>query len=182
MATHQRKGIVMTEAEVERFVQDRRTAILATLGKDGWPHLSAMWFGLVDGRIALETKAKSQKVLNIRRDPRITVLFEWGATYPELRGVAFEGHAEIVENDAANRDVIHAIGRSVMGRYSGSEAVPPDDAVDTMMNKRVGIFLNVKRVRSWDHRKLGMDLTAPPQGSSAVDIRGWTPSAAVDAV
>ncbi|MDR1998370.1 MAG: PPOX class F420-dependent oxidoreductase [Frankiaceae bacterium] len=173
-----RSSITMTEEELEAFVRDRRTGILATLDKAGRPHLTAMWFALVDGEVVFETKAKSQKVVNIRRDPRITVLFESGVTYPELRGASFDGTAEVVENDEANRDYIRAVGRSVIERYTG----PADDAtpeqLDRAMYNRVAVILRPTRVRSWDHRKLGMDLSAPPSGSSAVDIRGWQPAPA----
>lgn len=171
-----RSKITMTAAEIEAFVRDRRTAILATIGRDGQPHLSAMWFALVEGAIVFETKAKSQKVVNLRRNPRITVLLETGATYPELRGVSFDGTAEVVENDDANRDYIRAVGRSVIDRYSGPAGDATPDMLDKAMYNRVAVVLRVTRTRSWDHRKLGMDLTAPPAGSSAVDIRGWEPS------
>lgn len=171
-----RSKITMTDDEIEAFVRNRRTAILATIGRDGQPHLSAMWFALVEGKIVFETKAKSQKVVNLRRNPRITVLLESGVTYPELRGVSFDGDAEVVENDDAHRDYIRAVGRSVIDRYTG----PADDAtpeqLDRAMYNRVAVILHVTRTRSWDHRKLGLDLTAPPTGSSAVDIRGWEPA------
>lgn len=173
-----RSSITMTDEEIEAFVRDRRTGILATLGKTGQPHLSAMWFALVDGKVVFETKAKSQKVVNIRRDPRITVLFESGVTYPELRGVSFEGTAEVVENDDANRDYIRAVGRSVIERYTGPADNATEEQLDRAMYNRVAVVLQPTRVRSWDHRKLGMDLSNPPSGSSAVDIRGWQPAPA----
>lgn len=173
-----RASITMTDEEVEAFVRDRRTGILATLGKTGQPHLSAMWFALVEGKVVFETKAKSQKVVNIRRDPRITVLFESGVTYPELRGASFEGTAEIVENDDANRAYIRAVGRSVIERYTGPADNATDEQLDRAMYNRVAVILQPTRVRSWDHRKLGMDLSTPPSGSSAVDIRGWQPATA----
>jgi PPOX class probable F420-dependent enzyme len=171
-----RASITMTEEQIAAFVRDRRTAILATLGRTGQPHLSAMWFALVDGKVVFETKAKSQKVVNIRRDPRITVLFEAGATYPELRGVSFDGTAEVVENDDANRDYIRAVGRSVLERYTGPADGADDATLDRAMYNRVAVILHVTRTRSWDHRKLGMDLSTPPSGTSAIDIRGWQPA------
>jgi PPOX class probable F420-dependent enzyme len=171
-----RAAITMTDAEIDAFVRARRTAILATIGRDGQPHLSAMWFALVEDKIVFETKGKSQKVVNVRRDPRITVLFETGVTYPELRGVSLDGTAEVIENDAANRDYIRAVGRSVIERYSGSADDATPEVLDQTMYNRVAVILNVTRTRSWDHRKLGLDLTSPPTGSSAADVRGWEPS------
>jgi PPOX class probable F420-dependent enzyme len=171
-----RSAITMTDDEITAFVRDRRTAILATVSKNGQPHLSAMWFALVEGKIVFETKSKSQKVVNVRRNPVITVLLEAGSTYPELRGVSFDGTAQIIENDDASREYIRAVGRSVIDRYSGPADEATVEQLDQAMYNRVAVILNVTRTRSWDHRKLGMDLTAPPAGSSAVDIRGWVPS------
>ena len=88
MAPNQRGQIRMTDDEVAAFVQASRTATMATIGPNGLPHLVAMWFAVIDGTVWFETKAKSQKVQNLRRDPRISVLLEDGLTYDTLRGVA----------------------------------------------------------------------------------------------
>ena len=171
-----RSAITMTGTEIEAFVRDRRTAILATIGPGGQPHLAAMWFALVDGSIVFETKGKSQKVVNVRRNPRITVLLESGATYPELRGVSFDGTAEIIENTDASRDYLRAVARSVIERYTGPADGADNATLDQVMYNRVALVLRPGRTRSWDHRKLGLDLTAPPAGSSAAGIRGWEPA------
>ncbi|MCG5433693.1 PPOX class F420-dependent oxidoreductase [Mycobacterium sp. MYCO198283] len=160
MGSNQRAQIVMTDDEITDFVHRSRAGTLATIGRDGQPHLTAMWYGVVDGDIWFETKAKSQKVVNLRRDPRITFLLEDGQTYDTLRGVSFEGTAEIVDDP----DVIFAVGVSVWERYTGPYTDDLKPAVDMMMNKRVGVRLNVTRTRSWDHRKLGMP--AMPLGGS----------------
>ena len=97
---NQRAEIVMTEAEIGDLLAGTRSMTLATIGPNGQPHLVAMWFALLDGEIYLETKAKSQKAANLRRDPRISCLVEDGAVYEDLRGVEIEGHAEL-SDDAA---------------------------------------------------------------------------------
>ncbi len=152
VGTNQRAQITMTDAETATFLERSRIANLATLGRDGTPHLVAMWYALVDGEMWFETKAKSQKAVNLRRDPRVTVLVEDGHTYDTLRGVSIEGRAEIVDD----ADAIARVGISVWERYTGpySEEVRP--LVDQMMNKRIAVRVAVARVRSWDHRKLGL--------------------------
>ena len=92
----------MSEDEIADFVVKSRTGTLATIGSDGQPHLTAMWYGVVDGEIWLETKAKSQKAVNVTRDPRVSFLIEDGETYDTLRGVSFEGIAEIVDDPDAS--------------------------------------------------------------------------------
>lgn len=153
MGTNQRSQVEMTAEEIAAFVEGKRTATLVTMGKDGHPHAVAMWFAVLDGVIWFETKAKAQKAVNIGRDPRVTVLLEDGLTYDTLRGVSFEGTAEIVEDP----DALWAVGVSVWERYNGpySEEVKP--LVEFMLHKRVAVRVDVTRTRSWDHRKLGLD-------------------------
>ena len=162
MGTKQRAQIIMSEAEIDDFVTSSRAGTLATIGRDGQPHLTAMWYAVVDGDIWFETKAKSQKAVNLRRDPRITFLLEGGDTYDTLRGVSFEGIAEIVEDPEA----IFQVGVSVWERYTGPYTEEARPAVDMMMNKRIAVRLAVERTRSWDHRKLGLP-AMPYAGTTA---------------
>jgi len=152
MGTNQRAQIQMTDEEIDAFVASRRTAILGTLGKDGQPHLVAMWFGWIDGVMWFETKAKSQKAVNLRRDPRVTVLLEDGLTYDTLRGVALEGTAEIVEDP----DALWRLGVDVWERYNGPYTDEVKPLLEMMLNNRIAVRVDVTRTRSWDHRKLGL--------------------------
>ena len=162
MGTNQRSQIVMSDTEIADFVTNSRTGTLATVGADGQPHLVAMWYGVVGGEIWLETKIKSQKAVNLRRDPRFTFMIEDGDTYDTLRGVSFEGTAEITDDP----DTVFRVGVSVWERYTGPYADEMKPAVDMMMNKRVAVRLITTRTRSWDHRKLGMP-AMPVAGSTA---------------
>jgi PPOX class probable F420-dependent enzyme len=119
-----------------------------------------MWYALVDGDVWFETKAKSQKVLNLRRDPKITCMVEAGETYDQLRGVSLEGTAEIVEDP----DALWQVGVSVFERYTGPVTDESKPMIEVMLNKRVAVKVNVDRVVSWDHRKLG--LPAMPAGGT----------------
>ena len=75
----------MDRDEVRNFIERSRTCTLATLNADGSPHLVAMWYAVIDGQVWFETKAASQKAVNLRRDPRVTILIEDGLTYDKLR-------------------------------------------------------------------------------------------------
>ncbi|WP_040797489.1 pyridoxamine 5'-phosphate oxidase family protein [Nocardia higoensis] len=172
MGVNQRAQIVMTDAEVGEFLESSRIATLATLGPGGAPHLIAMWYALIGGEreadgtvralpeLWFETKAKSQKVVNLRRDPRITCMVEAGHTYDQLRGVSIEGTAEIVEDP----DAIWKVGVSVWERYTGPYSEEMAPLVANMLHKRVAVRVVPTRIRSWDHRKLG--LPAMPLGGT----------------
>lgn len=143
----------MSEAEIAAFVERSRTATMATIGPNGTPHVVAMWFAVIDGTIWFETKSRAQKAVNLRRDPRVTVLIEDGLTYDVLRGVSIEGRGEIVEDP----ELLWKVGISVWERYNGPYDPSVDPLLEVMLHKRVAVRVDVERVRSWDHRKLGLD-------------------------
>jgi PPOX class probable F420-dependent enzyme len=160
MGVNQRASIVLSDDEVEELLAGARSATMATIGPDGQPHLVAMWFAIIDGDICFETKAKSQKAVNLRRDPRISLLVEDGATYEDLRGVSIEGTAEVTDD----ADLLWRIGVNIWERYYGPYTDDLKPMVETMLNKRVAVRVRPARTRSWDHRKLG--LPAMPLGGS----------------
>jgi PPOX class probable F420-dependent enzyme len=142
----------MTDAEVAAYLDEQRVLNVATNGPTGHPHVVAMWFAMIDGRPAFWTFGKSQKVVNLRRDPRITGLVESGEAYSELRGVELVGTAGIVED----YDEIVTIGRTVAVKYQGSVATLPEGVafIEAQARKRVGVVIDVEHVVSWDHTKL----------------------------
>jgi PPOX class probable F420-dependent enzyme len=152
MAKNQRAQIRMDDDEVAEFLGTSRNMTMATIGHDGAPHLVAMWYALVDGQIWFETKAKSQKVVNLRRDPRVTCMVEAGATYDTLRGVSLTGTAVIVDDP----DALWEVGVSVWERYTGPYTDEMRPILEAMINNRVAVRVDVEKVASWDHRKLGM--------------------------
>lgn len=157
---NQRAQIRMSDKEVAAFLAERRAMSMCTLNHDGTIHAVAMWYGFLDGCIAIETKQKSQKALNLRRDPRMTCLFEAGETYDELRGVELVGRAEIVEDP----DKLLELGISVFARYYGPYTEEARPLVETMLVKRIVAKLHVERTVSWDHRKLGLPPAPRPAG------------------
>jgi PPOX class probable F420-dependent enzyme len=157
---NQRAAIRMTPAEVDAFLAERRPMTMCSIGADGAIHAIAMWYGFVDGCVTVETKAKSQKVQNLRRDPRLTLLFEDGDYYEELRGVELVGKAEIFDDP----DEMWELGISVFNRYYGTYSDELKPFLENMLHKRVGVKLQVERTVSWDHRKLGLPSTRPPAG------------------
>ena len=146
-----RDQIKMSDAEVEEFLAGRRTMNIATIGPTGHPHVVAMWYGFSGGKPAFWTFGRAQKVLNIRRDPKISALVEDGDTYSQLRGVELVGTARLVED----REGIIEIGLSVAERYQGTDAATALPFVEAQAGKRLGVVIDVERVVSWDHTKLG---------------------------
>lgn len=142
----------MTDEEAQAFLEAGRDLQVASINPDGTPHLVTMWYAVLDGEPAFWTYAKSQKIVNLRRDPRLTVLVATGERYEELRGVSIAGRAELIDD----RDAVQRYGETVYQRYWG----PIDDdavreGVRAMGAKRVVVVVKPEKIVSWDHSKLG---------------------------
>jgi PPOX class probable F420-dependent enzyme len=146
-----RKLITMTDEEIQTFLQEERTLQVATIDHDGYPHLVAMWYTLFDRQITFWTYAKSQKAVNLRRDPRLTCLAEAGERYEELRGVQIKGQATIYED----RETVQRFGELIWEHYTGPLDEKARSMVIAQASKRIAVVVTPVEIVSWDHRKLG---------------------------
>jgi hypothetical protein len=149
-----RDQIQMTDDEVLAFLDEEKTLVCATIGKDGWPHLMPLWYIVRDGTVWAWTFAKSQKVMNLQRDPRATVQVEAGSEYQELRGVMLK--AEVVVH--SDLDAVLPIGLEIMSRYGGGPIASLPEAalaaITQQAEKRVALEFVERERATWDHRKL----------------------------
>lgn len=144
----------MSDGELAAFLDAQRTVIVATNGRDGWPHLMPLWYVVREGELWSWTYAKSQKVRNLERDARATLQVEAGESYEELRGVMIRARAELVRELA----VVEAFGVELFERYTGSSPLPEPVAemVRAQAPKRVAMhFVPAEPPVTWDHSKLG---------------------------
>ena len=150
---NQRSRIQLTAEEQRTLLEIAPTLQVASINPDGRPHLVPMWFALDDAdRIIFTTYGRSQKVWNLERDPRITVLLEAGAVYSELRGLSMDGTAELVRDPLVTARTLQLVA----ARHAGRTRPAPDPAAEPppAAYKRVTVVVHPGRVRSWDHRKL----------------------------
>lgn len=147
----QRDAIRMSDDEIAAFLESQRNLQVATIGKDGAPHLTTVWFVVHDGRILFETYGKSQKIVNLKRDPRLAVLVEDGETYDSLRGVSINGTAEIVEDQPRRGELMQ-----VLLGYHFPDLEPGQLRLmsERMAEKRVVVAVLPEQTVSWDHSKL----------------------------
>ena len=149
-----RDQIILSPEEQAELFDAERVVIVSTHGPRGWPHSMPMWFTVRDGEFWIWTYAKSQKVKNLERDPRATLLIETGIEYQELRGVQIEAEAELIRD--VDRIVDYA--KELTIRYTeGIDSIEGEATagLQAQAPKRVAIQFHPKRVSSWDHRKLG---------------------------
>ncbi len=149
-----RRGEIQLTADEQReLIESERVVVVSSLGPRGWPHSMPLWYVPKGGELWIYTYAKSQKVRNLERDPRATLLVETGHEYAELRGVEIEAEAEI------HRDVetVFALAMELTSRYAEGAQVEgvAAEALRSQAQKRVAIRFVPVRVATWDHRKLG---------------------------
>jgi len=149
-----RAEIVLSAAEQRELLDSERVVVVSSIGPRGWPHSMPMWFVVREGEIWVWSYAKAQKVRNLERDRRATLLVETGTEYVELRGIQIEAEAEIVRDP----ETVLEFGHELSVRYAeGIDSIEGDAAaaLAAQAAKRVAIRFEPRRVASWDHRKLG---------------------------
>ena len=143
---NRRKQIQLTPAEQAEFLSQPHKAALATIDNDGFPHVVAMGYTARDGAIYMTSYGKAQKVLNIRRNPKVGVMIESGQTYADFRGVMIRGRCEIMDEPAT-------VERT-MRQMAGVQEAAPKGAVSSAP-KRVVLKIVPEKIATWDHTKLG---------------------------
>lgn len=146
-AVPRRRQIRLTAEEEAAFLRDNPKCALATIDRDGFPHVVAMGFYVgEDGAYYMTSYAKAQKVLNIRRNPQVGLMVETGGSYAELKGVMVRGACEIIEDVETVRAVMNHRRRNPQSGRQGSLDSAP---------KRVVLKVTPHKTASWDHKKLG---------------------------
>lgn len=145
-AVPRRHQIRMTAEEQAAFLRDNPKCALATTDGHGFPHVVAMGFYVEDSAFYMTSYAKAQKVLNIRRNPKVGLMVETGANYAELKGVMVRGTCEIIDDvDTVRQAMNHRRSNPESGRRGSLDSAP----------KRVVLKVTPQKIASWDHTKLG---------------------------
>ena len=149
-----RDQIRMSEEEIAEFLNDQLSIQVGTVNKDGTSHLTTLWYTTESDSIIFHTYTKSQKIINLRRDSRATILTESGDNYSNLKGVMIYSQANIIDG-ASNPDKVLDIIEKVSVKYSGGSV--SKSYLEVMKNqakKRSAVILDPIEYISWNHSKL----------------------------
>ena len=149
-----RNQIQLSEVEITEYLSSSRTMILVSNGKDGHPHPMPMWFAVdIDNCIYMTTFRKSQKINNLRKDPRATLLIESGDAYEELKGLVVYTDVEFIEDVESIRHILEQITlqRSEIQKSDNKDI---SQGMLKTAEKRIGLKFTLTKILSWDHSKL----------------------------
>lgn len=153
-----RKDISLTDAELTEFLDSGHTLQVASIDADGYPHLAPMWYVVQDGKIVFRSFTKSQKIVNLKRNPKVSVLLESGETYDELKGVMIRGTATLIDDRAKVLEIYGAIAakyKMVGDQSIALEGDALEAAFGSYAEKNTAVIVEPIKVASWDHAKLG---------------------------
>lgn len=150
-----RDQINMTLEEISDFLQKSRTIILVSNGKDGFPHPMPMWYAVDENNVVyMTTFRKSQKINNLKRDPRVSLLVESGDVYQQLKSVVIYTEVELVSDVEATRDILFNISVQ-RGDLQADAGEAIREGMLNTASKRMGMKFTPDKIISWDHSKLG---------------------------
>jgi PPOX class probable F420-dependent enzyme len=155
-----RRDIALTEDELAGFLESGRTLQVASIDADGYPHLAPMWYVVRDGRIVFRSFTKSQKIVNLERNPKISALLESGESYEELKGVMIRGTATLIRDRATVLSIYGEIAakyRMIAGRPVQLRGDALEAAFGRYAEKNTAVIVEPVKIASWDHSKLGGD-------------------------
>ena len=153
-----RKDISLSDPELSEFLESGHTLHVASIDGDGYPHLAPMWYVVREGKITFRSFTKSQKILNLRRNPKVSVLLESGETYDELKGVMIRGTATLIDERATVLAIYGAIAakyRMVGGQSVELDGEALEAAFGSYAEKNTAVVVEPVKVASWEHAKLG---------------------------
>jgi len=130
----------LADGRVQAFLADRQVVVLATVQPDGAPLAMPMWFLHDPASLTMITVADTQKVRNLRRDPRVCVVAEGGET-GAVQGVSVHGLAEFLPESAERRALTERLVEKYVPylerRWKG-RSMPPDRLMFRIVPSRVG--------------------------------------------
>jgi PPOX class probable F420-dependent enzyme len=153
-----RKDISLTDEELSEFLESGHTLQVASIDADGYPHLAPMWYVVRDRKITFRSFMKSQKIVNLRRNPKLSVLLESGESYDQLKGVMIRGTATLIDDRATVLSIYGAIAakyKMIGGQSMQLEGEALEAAFGSYAEKNTAVIVEPVKVASWDHAKLG---------------------------
>ena len=144
----------MSQEETLRFLEKQISLQIGTINKDGSPHLTTMWY-LYDGNsFIFHTYTKSQKIINLKRDPRITLLTEAGSQYSDLKGIIVYGEAEIINGKDSPEEIVKYMDIVGNKYIKGEDSAQYLEGMKLQAPKRSVVIIKPSKFISWDHSKI----------------------------
>ena len=141
----------MSGEELDAFLGEERTCRVGTVSRGGTPHVTPLWF-VWDGRaVWLNSIDRSQRWVDVERQPTISVTVDAGHDFMELRGAEITGTASVVgevPRTGAPLPELDEPERLFARKYAGTDQMHWD-------GRHAWLRVEPTKISSWDFRKLG---------------------------
>jgi len=147
----QRRGrrIALTPEERDAYLLEQRTCRVGSIGPDGKPHVSALWYVWDGTALWLYSLSNSQRWANLMRAPQVSVLVDSGEGFTELKGVELVGTVEVVGE--VPRTAAPNAGLDEPERLFGDKYA---DGTFTADGSHAWLRLVPDKILSWDFTKI----------------------------
>jgi hypothetical protein len=138
----------MTDEERDHFLSETRTCRVASLGGDGAPHVTPLWFAWDGNSLWLTSIVKSQRWTDIGRDNRVSVIVDAGVEFTELHGVELRGTADVVGEVPRTGEPVTELEtpeRIFADKYAGGQMHHD--------GRHAWLKVTPEKIVSWDFRK-----------------------------
>ena len=144
----------MSQEERLQFLEKQISLQIGTINKDGRPHLTTMWYVYDGDNFIFHNYTKSQKIINLKRDSRITLLTEAGSQYSDLQGIIVYGNAEIIDGKENSEEVIKYMNLVGNKYIKGEDTAQYLEGMKLQAPKRSAVVVGPTKFISWDHTKI----------------------------
>ncbi|MEX2222973.1 MAG: pyridoxamine 5'-phosphate oxidase family protein [Candidatus Rokuibacteriota bacterium] len=120
--------MTFADSRTQQYLATKDIVLLATIRVDGAPLITPMWFLHDPSGFILISEENTQKVRNLRRDPRLHIVAESG-TRGDIKGVSVRGRAQFLPDSPERR----ALATRLLDKYHpnlerlwSGRAMPPN--------------------------------------------------------
>lgn len=143
----------LTKAEIDAFLAQPLIARIATVRRDGRPHIAPIWFVWDGETLCMETSPRFLKVKNLKHNPHCAISIDITEGGLRFKAVVLEGEAELLEDD---QEFARQTAARIYTKYLGAEGILAPTPQRMINSPHVIIRLKPQRIISWDWTSSGV--------------------------
>ncbi|MDG6941407.1 MAG: pyridoxamine 5'-phosphate oxidase family protein [Nitrososphaerota archaeon] len=141
------------EADIWRFVASKEKLYVAFSMESGYPHVTPMWFCILDGKLYLRTHDYKVKA-KLAGSGKACCTLDEGSRYVELRGVVIWGQTRVVKGGELVERIEKAMRTKYRDKQWRASEMPEWWVRERRAEKRAYVEIVPVRISSWDNHRV----------------------------